>query len=334
VQGQRDEGVGLAMTKPIYGGQAVLEGVMMRGRHDMAVAVRLPSGEIAVWHEPLSRESLGQSLRNVPLVRGVFALWDTLVLGVRALVFSANVSLMADPEIPDGPKKPESASAMLWLTVAVSLAFSIGLFFVAPLVVVSLGDRWIASDLVSNLAEGGVRLALLLGYLGLIGRMSEIQRVFGYHGAEHKVINAYEADASLTVDGARSQSLLHPRCGTGFILIVVLLSILVFALLGRPPLELRVLSRVLLVPVIAALAYEFIRWTATHYRSRLVRLLTWPSLSLQRLTTREPDDDMLEVALVAFRRVLAAEGRDGLATEPRSPVVVVDQSGQRLAGVT
>ncbi len=316
-----------------YGGQAVLEGVMMRGRHDMAVAVRVPSGEIVVWHEPMKRATFGQRVRNVPLLRGVFVLWDTLVLGMRALVFSANVSLAADEQSqPRAPSAP--ADRLLWLTVAISLLFSIGLFFVAPLALVSLGDRWIARDLVSNLAEGGVRLAILLGYLALIGRMPDIRRVFGYHGAEHKVINAYEAQAPLTVEGVRSHSLLHPRCGTGFILIVVVISILVFALLGRPPLVWRVLSRVALVPVIAALAYEFIRWTATHYRYRIVRVVTWPSLVLQRLTTREPDDGMLEVAIVALRRVLAAEGHETVGSEPRSPVVAVDQSGRRLVSVT
>jgi len=326
--------VGLVTGKRIYGGQAVLEGVMMRGRYDMAVAVRVPSGEIVVWYEPLRRSRLGQRLRTVPCVRGVFALWDTLVLGMRALVFSANVGLVPDPDTTGRADTPGRAGTLLWLTVAVSVAFSIVLFFVSPLVLVSLADRWIASDLVSNLFEGGVRLTVLVGYLGLIGRMPDIRRVFAYHGAEHKVINAYETDQPLTVDAARAQSLLHPRCGTGFILIVVLLSMLIFALLGRPALELRVLSRVVLVPVIAAVAYEFIRWTAAHYRSRIVQLLTLPSLALQRLTTREPDDDMLEVAIVAFRCVLLAEGREALETWPRSPVVLVDQYGQRLAGVS
>ncbi len=317
----------------VYGGQAVLEGVMMRGRHDMAVAVRVPSGEIVVWHEPMKRATFGQRVRNVPLLRGVFVLWDTLVLGMRALVFSANVSLAVDEQSQPLAPSPR-ADGLLWLTVAISLLFSIGLFFVAPLALVSLGDRWITRDLVSNLAEGGVRLGILLGYLALIGRMPDIRRVFGYHGAEHKVINAYEAEAPLTVEAVRPHSLLHPRCGTGFILIVVVISILVFALLGRPPLVWRVLSRVVLVPVIAALAYEFIRWTATHYRYRIVRVVTWPSLILQRLTTREPDDGMLEVAIVALRRVLAAEGHEAVGSEPRSPVVAVDQSGRRLVGVT
>ncbi|MCM8749868.1 DUF1385 domain-containing protein [Thermomicrobiaceae bacterium CFH 74404] len=314
----------------VYGGQAVLEGVMMRGRRDMAVAVRLPSGEIAVWHEPLSPATLAQRMRSIPLVRGVFVLWDTLVLGMRALVFSANVSLVAEQPSAEGRSAPGQATSLLWLTVAVSLLFSIGLFFVAPLAVVSLADRWIASDLLSNLAEGMIRLAVLIGYLGLIGQMSDIRRVFGYHGAEHKAINAYEARQPLTVETVRHHSLLHPRCGTGFILIVVLISILVFALLGRPPLVWRVLSRIVLVPVIAALAYEFIRWTAAHYRYRVVRFVTWPSIALQRLTTREPDDGMLEVAIVALRRVLAAEGRDAAGPEPGSPVVPVDQSGQPL----
>lgn len=320
--------------RPVYGGQAVLEGVMMRGRFDMAVAVRLPNGEIAVWHEPLNRATLAQRLRRVPLVRGVFALWDTLVLGMRALVFSANVNVLALEPAQDERAAPQPVNGLLWTTVALSLLFSIGLFFVAPLALVSVADRWIASDLFSNLVEGLVRLGLLLGYLWAIGQMADIRRVFAYHGAEHKTINAYEAQEPLTVEAVRAHSLLHPRCGTGFILVVVLLSVLVFALLGRPPLIWRVASRILLVPIIAALAYEFLRWTAAHYRHRLVRLLTWPSLALQKLTTREPDDTMLEVAIVALRRVLAAEGRDVPQPAPESPVVVVDQGGRPLVGVS
>ncbi len=315
-----------------YGGQAVMEGVMMRGRRDVAVAVRAPNGEIAVYHEVAEPGSLARRLRPAPLLRGVFMLWDTMLLGTRALVFSANVS-MIDGAIPAAEEEGQGAleGAALWATVAFSLVVSIGLFFVAPLAAVGVVDRYIESSLVSNLIEGGIRLGLLLGYLALLGQLRDIRRVFGYHGAEHKTINAYEAGDPLDVEHVRRHSVSHPRCGTGFLLIVVVLSIFVFALLGRPPFVWRVVSRVALVPVIAALAYEFIRWSAAHGRNPIVRLMIAPSLALQRLTTREPEDGMLEVAIVALKRVLAAEGRVEPAELWRPGVVSVDETGRAVA---
>ncbi|MFO7270760.1 DUF1385 domain-containing protein [Sphaerobacter thermophilus] len=314
-----------------YGGQAVMEGVMMRGRRDMAIAVRAPSGEIAVYHEPLSGSSWTQRVRPLPLIRGVFMLWDTMVLGMRALVFSANVSLtegkLAEQERDDAGTLTGVA---LWGTVAVSLLFSIGLFFVAPLAVVGFVDRYISSSVLSNLIEGLIRLGLLIGYMLFIGQLKDIRRVFGFHGAEHKAINAYEAGDPLDVEHVRRHSISHPRCGTGFLLIVVLLSILVFALLGRPPMFWRVVSRIVLVPFIAALAYEFIKWTANHMDNRLVRLLVSPSMALQRLTTREPDDGMIVAAIVSLKRVLLAEGKIS-ADEVYGPgVVPVDETGRVL----
>lgn len=315
-----------------YGGQAVMEGVMMRGRQHMAVAVRAPNGDIAVYHEPIKGSRVSARVRHVPFIRGVFMLWDTMLLGMRALVFSANVGLHEDG-IPE--KRSEDASfklagAALWGMVAVSILFSIGLFFVLPLAAVSFLDRWIASDFVSNVIEGGIRLGILVGYMALIGMMGDIKRVFAYHAAEHKTINAYEAGDPLDVEHVRRHSLSHVRCGTGFLLIVVLLSIFVFALLGRPEMEWRVASRIFLVPVIAAFAYEFIRLTAAYIRFPLVRLLTAPSLALQRLTTREPDDSMLEVAIVAFKRVLVSEGVRSEAELQAPGIVPVDQGGRAL----
>ena len=318
--------------KTYYGGQAVMEGVMMRGRQGMAVAVRAPNGEIAVYNEPIELTGLTARVRPLPFLRGVFLLWDTMLLGMRALVFSANVGLgeedkQAKKEGDDSKSKTDIA---LWGTVAVSILFSIGLFFVLPLAAVGFIDRHISSSLVSNLIEGGIRLALLVGYMALLGRVGDIRRVFGYHGAEHKTINAYEAGDPLDVEHVRRHSISHPRCGTGFLLVVVLLSVLVFMLLGRPPLFWRIASRIVLVPVIAALAYEFIKWTAARYRNPIVRVLIAPSMALQRLTTRDPDDSMLEVAIVAFKRVLLADGRL-TAKEVMAPgVVPVDQSGQAL----
>ncbi len=332
-----------------YGGQAVLEGVMMRGRRQMAVAVRRPDGRIALYSEPLDSWVHRSPVRNWPFVRGVFVLWDALLLGMRAMTLSANVAYIGEEEAlrakapaapsPNGRAATPSEAApavsgisgpALWGTVAVSLLLGIGLFFVLPLLITGFLDRWIASSLVSNLVEGGLRLGILLGYLGAIGRVPDIRRVFGYHGAEHKTINAYERGAPLEVAAVQRQSTLHTRCGTGFLLVVVLFSVVVFAFLGRPPLPLRILSRIGLLPLIAAVAYEFIRFGAAHWGNRLVRLLLAPSLALQRVTTREPEDGMVETALVAFKRVLVADGLLAHAAAGLDDTVPIDSSGAAL----
>ncbi|MEX2425360.1 MAG: DUF1385 domain-containing protein [Thermomicrobiaceae bacterium] len=312
----------------IYGGQAVMEGVMMRGRRHMAVAVRAPNGEIAVYHEPLSMGKWTERARPLPFIRGVFMLWDTLVLGMRSLVFSANVGLI-EGDVKDNREAAEDdlTGTALWVTVGISILFSIGLFFVLPLALVGFLDRYIESDTLSNVVEGAIRLAILIGYMLLIGRMNDIKRVFSYHGAEHKTINAYEAGDELTVDNVRSHSISHPRCGTGFLLVVVLLSIFVFALLGRPDWFWRISSRIFLVPLIAAVAYEFIKLTAQYYENTLVRILVAPSMALQRLTTRPPDDGMLEVAIVSFKQVQADDGEIDPSEIERDDVVQVDESG-------
>jgi uncharacterized protein YqhQ len=288
------------MQATFFGGQAVMEGVMMRGRHCMAVAVRTPDGQIALHVEPLSDWRVRLPIAGWPLVRGVLLLADTLRLGMKALLFSARVAEARTP-----PALPGDAE--LRRPLAVSLALAVGFLFVLPLVVVLPLDGLITVDLASTLLEGGIRLGLLVGYLRLIGRLPEVERLFGYHGAEHQTINAYEAGADLTPAGVRRFGLTHPRCGTGFLLIVVLLSVVVFALLGRPPLPLRLAARILLLPVIAAVAYEYLRLTATLYRRRLGRWLAAPGLALQRLTTRPPDDGMREVAIAALQHVLAGD---------------------------
>jgi len=284
-----------------YGGQAVIEGVMMRGARIMTVAVRHPAGHVVLHAEPLTARIYTSGWGKLPFVRGLVLLWDALGLGIRSLMFSADVAL-AEEEV-------EFGGPMAWGTVLVSLALGVGLFFVVPLLLVGLVDRHLTSSLLSNIIEGLIRLAFFLVYIIGIGLLPEIRRVFAYHGAEHKTINAYEAGASLEVESVRSFSTAHPRCGTGFLLVVMVVSILVFSLLGRPPMILRITSRVLLIPVVAGLAYEFIRFTARYYRrSRLVRFLIAPSLALQSLTTREPDDSMLEVAITALKHVLVGEG--------------------------
>ncbi len=318
--------------KTYYGGQAVMEGVMMRGRSTMSVAVRAPNGEIAIYHEPLEGSDFATRVRPLPFLRGAFMLWDTMVLGMRALVFSANVGLTEEEgnESESGEPAGTLSGMALWATVGVSILFSIGLFFLLPLVVISFLDRFIASSIVSNIVEGLIRLGLLVGYMLVLRSVKDVRRVFMYHGAEHKTINAYEAGDPLDVEHVRRHSLQHTRCGTGFLLVVVLISIVVFALLGRPDFILRVASRILLVPVIAAVAYEFIKWSAAHDKNRVVRVLIAPSMALQRLTTSEPDASMLEVAIVSLKRVLVAEESMPRAEVERPGIVAVDESGRML----
>jgi len=283
-----------------YGGQAVIEGVMMRGAEHFAVAVRTPKGEIVVHREPLSRYIYSGFVARTPFVRGLTLLWDSLVLGVRALMYSADVALSDEPDVSfSGP--------LAWGTLAGSLAIGIGLFFLLPVVLVRLVDHYLASSLVSNLAEGLVRLAIFVGYLALVGKMSDVQRVFAYHGAEHKAVNALEAGAELVPDEVERFSTAHPRCGTAFMLLLLILFIVLASLLGRPALWVRILSRLILIPVVAGVAYEAMKFGANHRTWPLVRLLIAPGLWLQRLTTREPDRSMLEVSVAALKAVLEAE---------------------------
>jgi len=312
-----------------YGGQAVVEGVMMRGRASAAVAVRSAGGGIIVHEERLNPRVYARQVAQWPFVRGVLLLWDMLILGTRMMMFAASVSVQS--AATEGEDRPESASIPagavadasaadaaglggigMTLTLVFSLAFAIGLFFLLPLAAVGAAHRWLGSGWLSLTAEGLIRLALLIGYLALIGRFPSIQRVFMYHGAEHKAINCLEAGQPLDVEHVRQSSRVHTRCGTGFLLIVVVVSIVVFGLIGNPPLPLRIASRVILVPVIASIAYELMRLGAANYHRRVVRWLMAPSLALQGLTTREPDDTQIECAIVALGRVLRSDGVSGL----------------------
>ncbi|MEJ7653462.1 MAG: DUF1385 domain-containing protein [Chloroflexia bacterium] len=284
------------MTRFYYGGQAVLEGVMMRGRDHMAVAVRRPDGALETMEEALNPRIFSGWVARTPFLRGIVMLWEMLSLGVKAMGFSARVAAGEDEE--------EIGKGAMAATVAISITFAVLLFFVLPLGVTSLLDSRLEGSLAKNLFEGGFRLLVLIAYIYLIGRIPDIRRVFGYHGAEHKTINAYEAGADLTPANVVRYSTRHPRCGTGFLLFVVLVSIFVFALLGWPTLWLRIASRIVLVPVIAAISYELIRLGAKYYRFAPVRFLLAPSLALQGLTTREPDEDMLAVSIAALEMVL------------------------------
>jgi len=304
-----------------YGGQAVLEGVMMRGRRSWAVAVRAPSGKVVVEEEPLQGAAYGGRVTRTPFLRGIGMLWETLNLGMRALMFSANVAL-SDGEEEVGLSKPIMAS-----TILVSVAFAVGLFFVLPVLLVGVIDRHIASSFASNVLEGLLRLAIFVGYLVAIGFLPDIRRVFAYHGAEHMTINAYEAGAPLEPKIVAGFSRAHPRCGTTFLFEVLVLSIFVFALIGRPPLVERLLSRVVLVPLIAAVSYEFLKLTAGAYGRPAVRLFLTPFLALQSLTTRPPDERMLEVAITSLKRVLVNDGvlqAEPQMVSPAMPVRTLD----------
>jgi uncharacterized protein YqhQ len=281
-----------------YGGQAVIEGVMMRGRSAAAVAMRDPDGEIVTHVEKLAGIYKSR-LAKIPFLRGLVLLWDALGLGMRALTISANTQTGEDEKL-EGP--------MLTLTLVFSLAFGVGLFFLLPAAAGGLAEsllHW--NSWWGNVLEGIARLALLVGYIWAVGLMPDIRRVYAYHGAEHKTINAYEAGAELTPESVANFSLEHPRCGTAFLLTLVLLSILVFSLLGPMPLLWRLVSRLLLIPVLAGVAYEYIKWTANHLDSPIVRMLIRPNLALQSLTTREPDLAMLEVAITSFNTMRDAE---------------------------
>jgi uncharacterized protein YqhQ len=283
---------------PLYGGQAVIEGVMMRGTQSVAIAMRTPNKEIAVYKEPLGALYKNKIIK-IPFLRGLVMLLDALVLGTRALTISANTQTVEKEKI-EGP--------FLYLLLFLSLAIGVGLFFLAPAALGQLAERFLGiGSWWGNIIEGLVRLVLLVGYIWAVGQMPDIRRVFAYHGAEHKTINAYEAGVELTPDNATKFSVEHPRCGTAFLLTLILLSILIFSLMGPLPFWWRMASRILFLPVLACIAYEYIRWTANHMDSNLVRILIKPNLALQHLTTREPSNDMLEVAIAAFNAMRSEE---------------------------
>jgi uncharacterized protein YqhQ len=289
-----------------YGGQAVVEGVMMRGRKLVAVAVRNPKGAIILHQELLSPRLYQNRLFRLPFLRGLLLLWDMLVLGTRMMAFAAGVSTGEITE-PNQKTTAMTKGALIG-TVAVSLTLVVVIFFLGPLALAGIVQRLIGNTTLTLIVEGVIRLVILVAYLWLIGRIPGIQRVFGYHGAEHKAINTFEQGQPLDVAHVRLASRVHTRCGTGFLLIVMVISIFVFALVGNPPLLLRILSRIILVPVVAAIAYEVMRLGATYYRFRLVRWLLAPSLALQGLTTREPDDGQIECAIRALEPVLEQDG--------------------------
>jgi hypothetical protein len=286
----------MAAKRFYYGGQAVVEGVMMRGRKTMATAVRRPDGGVAIDIQPLPAIYTGW-MRKAPLIRGVIVLVEALVLGIKSLLYSANVSLEEEEE--------ELSGGQLGLIVAVALVFSVAVFFIVPLFLTRLFH--ISSSLVFNLVDGVFRVAILIAYLKLMILVPDIKRTFAYHGAEHAVVNAYETGAPIELEAVRGHSKEHVRCGTSFMFVVMVISIFVFALIGLHSAGLMVLSRIVLIPVIASLSYEVIYFGGRHTGNALVRAMLAPGLWLQSLTTREPDDSQLEVAIAALSKVVEVE---------------------------
>jgi uncharacterized protein YqhQ len=293
-----------------YGGQAVIEGVMMRGSKMLAVAVRDPRGNIVLHTEPVNALLYNGSIARMPFVRGLSMLWDSLGLGMRSLMYSANVAA--------GEVGVEFTGPLAWGMMAVSMVFALGIFLFAPRWIGALFENSIGR-LGSAIVEGVVRLIIFIGYLGLIGLMPDIKRVFGYHGAEHKTINTYESGDELTVEAVQRHSVQHPRCGTAFLLTVVVLSIFFFAPLNGLPFAVGLVFRLLLLPVLAMVAYEFIRFSARHLDSPIMRAVIAPNLALQRLTTRPPDDAMVQVAIEALKRVLDSEQNRPIDPEKMIP---------------
>jgi uncharacterized protein YqhQ len=282
------------------GGQAVLEGVMMRGVSSWAVALRNPEGAIDIKSFPLVSWTRRRKAYRWPLIRGVVALVESLAIGMRALSMSATAQL---------PEEDQQMSRGAWVvTGIVALCFAVGLFFVVPVGLTSLIKHQLGSSVAFWAVEGVIRTAIFIGYLALLSRVGDLRRVFEYHGAEHKAISCYEASDTLVPERATLYSRFHPRCGTSFLLVVMIVAIFVFAPIGLPAWWVLVLTRVLGVPVIAGLSFELIKWAGRNRRRRWVQTLMYPGMQLQRLTTREPDLDQLAVAIAALEAVLAVEG--------------------------
>jgi uncharacterized protein YqhQ len=283
-----------------YGGQAVIEGVMIRGPRSIAIACRRPDGDVVVRSEELGGIYSGP-VRRFPFLRGVVVLWETLALGMRALIWSSGVQL--------GEEEEEPSSGPLWVMAVVSMVIVGGVFFAGPLLLADLLHDLLGSDLAVVAVEGVIRLGVIVGYVTAIGLLPDVRRVYEYHGAEHKSIHAMEAGDPLEPASVQRHPTAHVRCGTSFLLTVVVVSIFVFAAVGNPDLWLRVASRIVLIPVIAAISYEVIRLGGAFENHPVTKVLMWPNLALQAITTKPPDDSQVEVALRALNEVLAVEER-------------------------
>jgi uncharacterized protein YqhQ len=318
-----DGGLQARRDAPI-GGQAVLEGVMMRGVSTWAVAVRKPpeegaeegTGEIEISSEPLVSWTKRHRVLRLPVIRGVVALAESLKIGFRALGISANA------QIPEDEEKQEIGGGAWAATIAFSLALAVGLFFLLPAGLTNIFKDELPNSLVFVIVEKILRISIFIGYIWLISRMRDLQRVFEYHGAEHKTISCYEARLPLTPENAQQFSRLHPRCGTSFLLIVMIVSVFVFAPLGTPDWYWLFASRVVGIPLVAGLSFEVLKWFGRNREKRWARVLMWPGMQLQKLTTREPDYSQLAVAITALEAVLAVENPDAASEEDRIGIEV------------
>lgn len=309
------DGKPVASRDAPVGGQAILEGVMMRGVSTWAAAVRTPDGEIEISSEPVVSWAKRHRVLRLPVVRGVVALAESLKIGFRALAFSANAQIADDDDA-------EPIGGLTWgLTIALALALAVGLFFVVPVGLTSLIKDQLGSAVLFWLVEGVLRTAIFIGYIAAISRLGDLRRVFEYHGAEHKTISCFEAGDALVPERAARYSRLHPRCGTSFLLIVMVLAIFVFAPIGLPAWYWLVITRIVGIPLIAGLSYEVIKWAGRNRRKAWVRTLMWPGLMLQNLTTREPDHDQLAVAIASLEEVIAVEGSE--LDRGESPIEIV-----------
>jgi len=297
------DGALVAKRDAPVGGQAVLEGVMMRGVSNWAVAVRNPEGEIEITREGIVSWARRHPVLRWPVIRGVVALAESMKIGFKALGISANAQLAAE----EGEEEEEIGGLAWGMTIVFSLALAIGLFFVIPVGLTSLFKDQLGSPVLFWLVEGLLRTAIFFGYIVAISRLKDLRRVFEFHGAEHKTISCYEAEDELVPERAKLYSRLHPRCGTSFLLIVMVLAIFVFAPIGLPAWYWLLASRILGVPLIAGLSYEVIKWAGRNRDKTWVRGVMWPGLMLQNLTTREPDESQLEVAIAALKSVLEVE---------------------------
>jgi hypothetical protein len=289
-----------------YGGQAVIEGVMIRGRTSVVTAVRRPSGDIALDVKPVPVIQKSWP-RRTPFVRGVFILIEAMILGIKSLMLSANIAMEEEEE--------KISNKAIWGMMAFAVVMAVGLFFVAPLFLTKLADDYIPNSVLFTVIEGLIRIAIFLIYLKVIGMMQDIKRVFTYHGAEHKAVNAYEAGAPMEVNALKSYSRAHVRCGTSFLFLVLLIAIIVFSLTGRQDLWVMVLSRIVLLPVIMGLGYELIYFGARHTNNRFMKIILWPGLLLQSMSTGEPSDQQLEVAIAAVNKAVEIDKADEAASE-------------------
>jgi uncharacterized protein YqhQ len=319
------------MPRYSYGGQALIEGVLMRGRDAIAVALRHPDGRIVYATERLDAGFHGSRWSKLPFLRGLVVLYETLIVGTRWLVRSASVQAAGDGEGGEGVELGKGSIALM---LGLTLVAGVGIFFLLPLLIASATTANIQNGLVQHLVEGLIRVGIFLGYLLLIAQAGDVRRVFQYHGAEHMTIHALEAGDPLVVDNVRKYPTAHPRCGTEFLVVVIALSIVAFSLVGRQEPVVMIGSRIALIPVIAAVGYEILKWGARHRGNPIVRTIMYPGILVQMITTKQPSVDMIEVAIVSMEQALKADGEELPAGSGTLPRDLLDMPGTVTKGET